>query len=259
MKHVLFVASLAIGAVGWAGCSSSSGTSGLCPDFQTVPSCPIAPDAVSCSARTDVCGLDSLPTGIACTGAQQCSALIDPCPNWQRYAGGELTDGYICSCVSGVWSCDDCNQGEGTCAEAGAPTTPNDASVDGSGAVDAMGTVDAKGPVDGGGPVDATMTQCPQFGTVPSCPIAPDAASCGARTLTCGLDSLPTGAACTGSQQCSAVIDPCPNWQQHVGSELTDGYVCSCVNGVWSCNDCDPGAGLCAASEGGVLDAGGPG
>jgi hypothetical protein len=167
--------------------------------------------------------------------------VIYPCPNWQQYVGAELTDGYICSCLNGVWSCDDCNPGAGLCAEAGPPSSPNDASVD------------------GGGSLDATITECPEFGTVPDCPIAADAASCGARTLTCGLDSLPTGAACTGSQQCSAVIDPCPNWQQHVGSELTDGYICSCVNGVWSCDDCDPGAGLCAADEGGVLDSGGPG
>jgi hypothetical protein len=150
--------------------------------------------------------------------------------------------------------------GAGCSSSAGSDERPAPASVDGS--------TDGAQP-DGVAQGDAAESLCPYFQSVPSCPIAADAASCSARSAGCGLDSLPIGAACTGSQQCAAVIYPCPNWQDFVGAELTDGYICSCVNGVWACTDCDPGAGLCAEAgapapddasvDGAALDAGGPG
>ncbi len=99
--------------------TDGGGYASLCPDFQSQPECPAAPGAVDC-ARPDVgCGLDSLPTGLPCTAPAQCAAIIYPCPDWQKYIGAERTDGYICSCTGGRWSCDDCDLGEALCQDAG--------------------------------------------------------------------------------------------------------------------------------------------
>jgi hypothetical protein len=109
------------------------------------------------------------------------------------------------------------------------------------------------GASDAGGlpPADASdgggyATMCPSFGSVGVCPVAPDASDCNRPTIGCGLDALPAGQTCSGPAQCSSLIYPCPNWQAYVGDELTDGYICSCVGNVWSCEDCSPGAAVCA-------------
>jgi hypothetical protein len=48
---------------------------------------------------------------------------VFPCPDWQRYGDVQRTDGYVCSCIDGRWSCDDCWVGASLCSEApdGAP------------------------------------------------------------------------------------------------------------------------------------------
>jgi hypothetical protein len=43
---------------------------------------------------------------------------IFPCPDWQKYGDVQRTDGYVCSCVDGRWSCDDCWMGASLCSEA---------------------------------------------------------------------------------------------------------------------------------------------
>jgi hypothetical protein len=87
---------------------ASSAYASACPE-STLPSCPVAGDASNCAGG---CGLDSLPEGLACSGMSQCSMLVQPTPGCAR------TDGYVCSCVSGRWSCDDCWLGTALC-EAG--------------------------------------------------------------------------------------------------------------------------------------------
>ena len=89
-----------------------------CPDFQSQPTCPVAPGAVDCTRPDIGCGLDALPSGLSCSAPAQCSALIYPCPDWQKSIGGERTDGYICSCTNNHWSCDDCDPGAALCTEA---------------------------------------------------------------------------------------------------------------------------------------------
>jgi hypothetical protein len=39
----------------------------------------------------------------------QCQAVIGPLPTCGR------VDAYICSCIDGRWSCDDCSIGEALC------------------------------------------------------------------------------------------------------------------------------------------------
>jgi hypothetical protein len=47
-----------------------------CPPSQSQPTCPVAPGAIDCARPEIGCGLDSLPTGLACSAPAQCSALI---------------------------------------------------------------------------------------------------------------------------------------------------------------------------------------
>jgi hypothetical protein len=84
--------------------------SSLCPN-SSLAGCPVASDA-NCSNAFVGCGLDALPTGLACLAPAQCTMLIQP------IAGCGRTDGYVCSCIGGKWSCDDCNLGTASC-EAG--------------------------------------------------------------------------------------------------------------------------------------------
>jgi hypothetical protein len=99
-----------------------------CP-FHSQPTCPVAPGAIDCAGLEIGCGLDSLPAGLSCLAPAQCSALIYPCPDWQSHIGFERTDGYICSCVGGRWSCDDCWLGNAGwfCDALGACARPTDA------------------------------------------------------------------------------------------------------------------------------------
>jgi hypothetical protein len=236
VRRLSRAALFAIGAAGLVvACGSNGARQGVtndpdasaCPT-STLPSCPLAGDASSCAAG---CGLDSVPQGLACSGTSQCSMLVQPTPGCSR------TDGYVCSCVDGRWSCDDCWLGTATC-EVGsdAAASPDAPTSTDSGANEA-------GPRDGS-PLDDSSedvtsntdaSACPAS-TLPSCPLAGDASSCAAG---CGLDSLPQGLACSGTSQCSMLVQPTP------GCSRTDGYVCSCVDGRWSCDDCWLGTATC--------------
>ena len=105
-------------------CSSTSGAvaadvpskayASLCPVFSDQPTCPAAIDANGCdlSLGSD-CAADVLPQGLSCSGMSQCQARIGPVDGCGR------VDGWICSCIEGRWSCDDCALGAALC-EAGA-------------------------------------------------------------------------------------------------------------------------------------------
>jgi hypothetical protein len=99
----------------------------------------------------------------------------------------------------------------------------------------------------GAGPDAALVAACHASQTA-QCPEAVGAVCVGD---TCGLDSLPTGSSCDGALQCERAISTCPDWQEHVGTEEVDDYVCACVDGAWACALCEKGAGLC-------LEAGSP-
>ncbi len=138
MRSRAIVSLLALAPLVFVACSTSDSTyASLCPaNAPTLPTCPVAPGAMDCAGLEIGCGLDALPIGLSCSGHAQCSAPIDPCPDWQKYIGGERIDGYICSCVNDRWSCDDCWLGEGLCQEApdGAslyPLPAADAGLDG--------------------------------------------------------------------------------------------------------------------------------
>ncbi len=92
-----------------------------CPPVSTLAACAPAPGS-DCTPAV-ACGLEALPSGLACSGSRACSLAVDPCPDRQKYVGGERVDVYVCTCVSGLWSCDDCNVGTSLCAESpdGAP------------------------------------------------------------------------------------------------------------------------------------------
>ncbi|MGO9835768.1 MAG: hypothetical protein ACLP1X_16315 [Polyangiaceae bacterium] len=104
------------------GPSSDGSASASCPPSQSQAECPVAPGAL-CAVNDDPfsgCALNALPTGLGCSGQEQCSIAILPCAGEvQGWAGAGRVDGYICSCVSGRWSCDDCYLGEALCADAG--------------------------------------------------------------------------------------------------------------------------------------------
>jgi hypothetical protein len=106
------------------GPSSDGSSSSSCPASQSVAECPAAPGGscvVSDLPQTG-CAPNALPSGLGCSGQQRCAMPILPCAGEvQGWAGGGRVDGYICSCVSGRWSCDDCYAGEALCADAGPP------------------------------------------------------------------------------------------------------------------------------------------
>jgi hypothetical protein len=103
------VAAVVAGAPG-CGHSSSGGYASLCPAFSDQPRCPVASDANGCNPSTGYdCAADALPQGLACSGASQCQATVGPVDGCGR------VDGWICSCVDGRWSCDDCAVGGALC------------------------------------------------------------------------------------------------------------------------------------------------
>jgi hypothetical protein len=82
----------------------------LCPVFGDQPTCPAASDANGCNLSDGRnCAADALPQGLSCSGMSQCQAVIGPLPTCGR------VDAYICSCIDGRWSCDDCSIGETLC------------------------------------------------------------------------------------------------------------------------------------------------
>ena len=133
---------------------TNSAYASTCPE-STLPSCPLAGDASSCAAG---CGLDSVPDGVACSGLSQCSMLVQPTPGCAR------TDGYVCSCVGGRWSCDDCWLGTALCEAGGAPeAAASDAAVADASTkdTDAGATTDAA--------PEACVMVCASYGLGPSC------------------------------------------------------------------------------------------
>jgi hypothetical protein len=90
--------------------SSSGGYASLCPVFGDQPTCPAAADASGCNLSLgDNCSADALPQGLSCSGMSQCQARIGPVDGCGR------VDGWICSCIDGSWSCDDCALGAALC------------------------------------------------------------------------------------------------------------------------------------------------
>ncbi len=100
--------------------SSSDGYATLCPVFSGQPTCPAASDANGCNLSLGTnCAADALPQGLACSGLSQCQARIGPVDGCGR------ADGWICSCIDGRWSCDDCALGQALCLDgAGAYELP---------------------------------------------------------------------------------------------------------------------------------------
>jgi hypothetical protein len=110
----------AVAAAGTHGCGGSSSNNGgdagnggyasLCPVFGNQPTCPLASDADGCNLSLgDDCAADALPQGLSCSGTSQCQARVGPVDGCGR------VDGWICSCVDGSWSCDDCAVGAAVC------------------------------------------------------------------------------------------------------------------------------------------------
>jgi hypothetical protein len=90
--------------------SASGGYASLCPVFGDQPTCPAAADASGCHLSLgDNCSAGALPQGLSCSGPSQCQARIGPVDGCGR------VDGWICSCIDGSWSCDDCAPGAALC------------------------------------------------------------------------------------------------------------------------------------------------
>jgi hypothetical protein len=101
-------------------------------------------------------------------------------------------------------------------------------------------------------------SMCPAIETMATCPVAPGALCLhGGPAVGCALDGLPSGMSCSGHAQCSMPVLPCPNEvQTWSGTGRVDGYVCSCLDDRWSCDDCAMGGAVCAeAPDAGPLDA----
>jgi hypothetical protein len=95
-----------------------------------------------------------------------------------------------------------------------------------------------------------TSNACPSE-VLPACPAASSAACMnGDPSIGCTPAGLPSGLACEGSAQCSMAVYPCAGeLQSFVGTGSVDGYVCSCVDSRWSCDDCAPGGAVCSDSD----------
>lgn len=103
-------ASLDAGAETSAVADAAAEYASLCPLFSNQPTCPAAPDAGGCNLSYGTnCAADALPQGLSCSGVSQCQAAIGPVDGCGR------VDGWICSCIDGRWSCDDCAIGAALC------------------------------------------------------------------------------------------------------------------------------------------------
>lgn len=101
---------------------SADGPSSRCPTSQSQAACSVAPGGLCLDDHPQLgCAPNALPMGLACAGEAQCTLEILPCAGEvQGSVGAGRVDGYICSCIEGHWSCDDCYAGQAPCAEAGA-------------------------------------------------------------------------------------------------------------------------------------------
>jgi hypothetical protein len=142
--------------------AADSGGPNLCPNFQSLPTCAPASTADCVQQKASLgCGVDALPTGLACTGSAQCSLIVYPCPGEvQSFTGGGRTDGYVCTCVDSRWACDDCNVGAALCPEAGPPPEagPTDAAPDSADA--SCPTVEQACASDAGTDANANANRC---------------------------------------------------------------------------------------------------
>lgn len=90
--------------------AGTDGYATLCPLFDGQPTCPAASNANGCNLALGYnCAANALPQGVACSGMSQCQARIGPVDGCGR------VDGFICSCIDGRWSCDDCAIGGAVC------------------------------------------------------------------------------------------------------------------------------------------------
>ena len=78
----------------------------------------------SCPApRTRAARPAPVPEGLPCGAVQQCSLPILSCPGeLEAGLGNGPVDGYVCTCVAGRWSCQDCFPNDGPCTDAGLST-----------------------------------------------------------------------------------------------------------------------------------------
>jgi sugar (pentulose or hexulose) kinase len=110
-----------VGALVFPACSASSSESAdaavaaACEKLGTNTRCPVAPGG-ACLA-TGECNAAAVPSGVACTGSETCTTLVDPCP---PLSNDSPTSAYGCACVGGRWACDDCAPSGAECADAGA-------------------------------------------------------------------------------------------------------------------------------------------
>ncbi|HEY1691668.1 MAG TPA: hypothetical protein VGG39_05885 [Polyangiaceae bacterium] len=108
---------LCIAALSYAcsGGDGGSGTSAACQNLAANASCPAAP-AGECLGSGGDCTVAALPTGLACSGDEICTMLVDPCP---PLTFDSPTSGYGCACVGGRWACDECAPSAAVCMDAG--------------------------------------------------------------------------------------------------------------------------------------------
>jgi hypothetical protein len=169
---------------GDGGSSSDASSSSSCPGYQSLAECLVAPGGlcVVSDAPLSGCAPNALPSGLGCSGQEQCAMEILPCPGEvQSWDGAGRVDGYICSCVGGRWSCDNCYLGRALCADSGPP---------GDGA--------AGGGVDGGLNPDGGFATVIRLGSNDLClPTVLPTNSSGMTTCAIVVTGLPGG--CTGA------------------------------------------------------------
>jgi hypothetical protein len=170
--------------------------------------------------------------------------------NWERrlrdmiLAGGALAAA-ACSGnekpAQGITGCNACGD---PCLGLGGTLGPDGVCMVPS--VPDAGSLDAETPDGEAGGPGGYATRCPVFNGLPTCPAASNANGCDlALGNNCAAGALPQGVGCSGMSQCQALVGPVD------GCGRVDGYICSCIDGRWSCDDCAVGAALC---EGGAQD-----
>lgn len=126
------------------GSPSNEGSFSQCPTSQSQALCAAAPSGpcVVNDAPASGCSSNALPNRLACSGRAQCALEVLPCANEvETWVGAGRVDGYICSCIDGQWSCDDCYPGEALCAEAGAASDGGpEGAIDGAASADGGGS-----------------------------------------------------------------------------------------------------------------------
>ena len=123
-----------------AGDASSRADASTCPPPQSVWTCPIATDAacVVTGAPGSGCAATALPEGQPCGVLPQCSLRVFSCASGlEAGLGNGSVDGYVCTCVGGRWSCDDCFPNDSPCTSEGPSTDAGTGPVSDAGRDDA--------------------------------------------------------------------------------------------------------------------------